>query len=314
MTVFRIHALLLTVFLSAVCWAQPALPPITPAQYRADLDRLVEETQGLQASGQVAKVMDDLPVTWHVQGEAGQFDIQTDGLRRDLHNLQEKFSSSLQERIATRLQTMRADVDAYEKPAADISRQRAALTAILARPEFNDAHGPDWIERLKLRILEWLFRQLGRLFGSSSIPTVGKVLVYSLVGLAVLVVAIWVYRSIRSAARMERVVPEGEAVSAKEWTVWMAEARAAAGKGSWRDAIHLAYWGGISFLEAGGMWRPDRARTPREYLRLLPAASEHRPPLTALTREFEVVWYGNQNADAQAFSQTLEELEKLGCR
>jgi hypothetical protein len=62
------------------------------------------------------------------------------------------------------------------------------------------------------------------------------------------------------------------------------------------------------------MWPPDRARTPREYLRLLPWSSGYQPALTALTRDFEVVWYGKQEADAQAFSRALERLEQLGCR
>jgi hypothetical protein len=93
----------------------------------------------------------------------------------------------------------------------------------------------------------------------------------------------------------------------------MAEARAAADRGNWREAIHLAYWCGVSFLEAQGMWRPDYARTPREYLRLLPSSSQHHPPLAALTRSFEVVWYGTQEADADSYSQTLAHLEKLGC-
>jgi hypothetical protein len=46
---------------------------------------------------------------------------------------------------------------------------------------------------------------------------------------------------------------------------------------------------------------------------LLPSSSEHHPTLMALTRSFEVVWYGKQEADADAFSQTLAQLEKLGC-
>ena len=116
----------------------------------------------------------------------------------------------------------------------------------------------------------------------SVIPTVGRILVYSLLGIAMLVLALWLYRSLRRGAATERVVPPVLPVSAKEWTVWMAEAREAALRGNWRDAIHLSYWAGISFLEIAGMWRPDRARTPREYLRLLPSASEYQPALTGV--------------------------------
>jgi hypothetical protein len=103
-------------------------------------------------------------------------------------------------------------------------------------------------------------------------------------------------------------------VSAKEWAIWLAEARAAAAKREWREAIHLAYWAGISFLERQGTWKPDRARTPREYLRLLASGSEHRETLSTLTRIFELAWYAKKDADERTFSLTLQALEKLGCR
>jgi hypothetical protein len=103
-------------------------------------------------------------------------------------------------------------------------------------------------------------------------------------------------------------------VSAKEWSAWLAEARAEAEAGNWANAIHLAYWAGISLLEAQGAWRPDKARTPREYLRLLAATDEHHPTLTALTHGFEIVWYGGHPANQDAFAETMTHLEKLGCR
>jgi len=88
--------------------------------------------------------------------------------------------------------------------------------------------------------------------------------------------------------------------------------RRRSGKLARRD--HLGYWCGISFLEGQGLWRPDVARTPREYLRLLSPTDTNRDTLRLLTRSFEVVWYGTQEADANAFSDTLTQLEKMGCR
>ncbi|MGA2346756.1 MAG: DUF4129 domain-containing protein, partial [Candidatus Sulfotelmatobacter sp.] len=134
-----------------------------------------------------------------------------------------------------------------------------------------------------------------------------------LMGLAVAALAFIAYRSLWSSRDFDTVIPRDLPVSAKEWAIWLSEARGAAAKGEWRDAIHLAYWAGISFLERQGTWKPDRARTPREYLRLLSSSSEHRETLTALTRIFELAWYANRGASERTFSQTLEELEKLGC-
>jgi len=195
----------------------------------------------------------------------------------------------------------------------DTTASRAKLGQILARSEFYRVHGPSSMDRLRNRILDWVFRLLSRLFGSSSAPTAGRVLVWSLVAIAVFTVAYFVYRTMRQNARQESFVPHGQPVSAKGWRLWMAEADAAAKNGAWREAVHLAYWAGISFLEERSAWRPDKARTPREYLRLLPAESAHRPALSALTRKLEVTWYGNDPAGPDTFSETVSLLEDLGC-
>jgi hypothetical protein len=159
-----------------------------------------------------------------------------------------------------------------------------------------------------------LINLLRRLFRSTAIPTISKFVVYALMGIALLALVFIADRAIWRDRSAQEIVPRDLPVSAKEWTIWLTEARAAAAKGEWREAIHLAYWAGISFLERQGLWKPDRARTPREYLRLLSGSSEHRDTLTALTRIFELAWYAKREASERTFSQTLTELEKLGCR
>ena len=174
--------------------------------------------------------------------------------------------------------------------------------------------GPTFIDRLAQRLIAIVLSVLELLFRSSAIPTISKVFVYGLIGLAVLTLGYVAYRQIKSAGGRESVVPSDLPVSAKSWGLWLADAHAAAAKNNWREAIHLAYWAGIAFLEQMGTWRPDRARTPREYLRLLSNSSEHRETLTALTRIFELTWYAKREATAGAFAQTMQALERLGCR
>jgi hypothetical protein len=70
----------------------------------------------------------------------------------------------------------------------------------------------------------------------------------------------------------------------------------------------------VSRLESDGVWRPDKARTPREYLNAIPAVSENKPPFAALTRTFEAAWYGGRPASAGDFERFMTELERLGCR
>jgi hypothetical protein len=289
---------------------------MTSAQYRAELTRLLTTTEELDASRTEAipDLIKSIPRVWQVQIDDRKFEISTEWLRSDLEMLRRKFDPDLREQIDQHLERLQADLDQFQQQRLEVADQRARLSSILARPEFHDVHGPGLIDRIKEKIYAFLFRLLERAFRSSAIPTIGKVLVYGLAGLAVLALGLWVYRTLRAGAAVESILPEDLPVSAKEWSLWMAEAREASARGQWRDAVHLAYWAGISFLEARGTWRPDRARTPREYLRLLPSYSEFQAPLAALTRGFEVVWYGYREADATAFSQTLQELEKLGCR
>jgi len=289
--------------------------PLTTAEYRAELDRLLAATQQLDGSGNATpQPLRELPWGWHVRSGQREFDISAEGLQRDIRRYEKGKTVETATAVRTRLQSLRNEIDGFEKPPADASPNRKDLNSILARPEFRNVSGPTWGDRLKQRVLAFVLHALGRLFRSSSFPTIGRFFIYALMGLAILGLGYIAFRSLTYDSSFETVVPEDLPVSAKEWAIWLKEARAAAAKGEWRDAIHLAYWAGISFLERQGTWKPDRARTPREYLRLLSSSSEHRDTLTSLTRIFELTWYAKRGASERTFSETLQELEKLGCR
>lgn len=326
MTTKRLCTLICLLIASALCRADSTeVVALTPAEYRAQLGDLLSATQQLDSSGSATPAaFHQLPMTWHVRADQRDFDISTEGLQRDIRRYEGDKSADNALAIRTRLLSLRREIDGFEKPPADVSDNRTKLNAILARPEFGSHHHGrldrinEWIESflIKMRdaILAFLLRILRRLFGWSAIPTVSKFVVYALIGAALLALIYIAYRIIWRNQDDTEIVPHDLPVSAKEWAIWLAEARAAAAKGAWRDAIHLAYWAGISFLERQGFWKPDRARTPREYLRLLSSSSEHRDTLAALTRIFELAWYAKRDASEATFSQTLAELEKLGCR
>lgn len=316
MTARRIYLLGCLLIASACCRADSAAGvALTPAEYRAELDHLLASAQNLDSSATATpEAFHNLPDSWHVRADPNEFDISTEGLQRDVRRYDKEKNFANASALRTRLQSLRTDLDGYERNPPDFAARHAAVNSILARPEFKDVSGPSWFDRLKQQLLLFMIHVLQRLFRSSAIPTISKYFIYVLMGLAVAVLAYVVYRNLRPGNKFDTVVPKDLPVSAKEWTIWLAEARAAAAKGEWRDAIHLGYWAGISYLERQGMWKPDRARTPREYLRLLASSSEHRETLNSLTRIFELAWYAKRDASAGTFSQTLEQLEKLGCR
>lgn len=297
---------------------------LTVTEYRAQLDQLLVATQQLDSSGRpVPAALKELPQVWHVRIEPQgfeqkhlsqkDFEIPTEGLRRDVRRFEQERSIKTATAVRSRIQALRKDLDGFEATPPDVMSQRAHLAALLARREFGDVHGPTFTDRLKQKLVALILRALEFLFRSSAIPTVSKFFVYGLIGLAVLALGFVAYRQIWNASKLEGFVPTDIPVSAKSWALWLAEAQAAAKQHNWREAIHLAYWAGISFLERQGKWRPDRARTPREYLKLLSSASEHREPLVTLTRVFELAWYAKREANEEAFAQTLKALERLGC-
>jgi hypothetical protein len=312
-----IIAILVSSFLCTAGAAETELAPsrvLTLHEYIAELDHLSSAVKALdQLKPDVSNLLKEIPSSWRIQTEQQTFEVSSEWLRTELIGLQKDPDKNVQDLIRKRVQHLRSEAAGFEGPRSDASRQRTLLNGILATREFNSIHGPTWTDLLKQRVEDFLVRLLGRTLASSVIPTIGNILLYGLIAAAVLLLGYWMYRSILDSGELETILPYPLPVSSKEWTLWMAEARAAADRGKWRDAIHLAYWCGVSFLEAQGLWRPDYARTPREYLRLLPSSSEHHPTLVALTRNFEVIWYGTQEADAAAFSQTLAQLEKLGC-
>jgi hypothetical protein len=284
-------------------------------EYMAELDYLGGfANEALQDKTAAATALSDFHGEWVVEAAGRSFSINTDWLTDQFEKLEKNPTASLRDDILERLAAMKANAAAFQSEPADTKGAHQKLTAILARSEFQQVRGATWWDRFWFRVRMWIYRTLSKMFGSSSAPTVGRFFVWSLVGVAVLALAYFIFRTIRQNARLESIMPEVLPLSAKQWRVWLKEAREAAAKGLWRDAVHLSYWGGISFLEESGMWRPDQARTPREYLRLLPADSQHRATLKNLTRRLEVTWYGNETAGPEAFSETVANLEELGCR
>jgi len=171
------------------------------------------------------------------------------------------------------------------------------------------------------RFLEWLSNKLDDFFYwlnrvGARRPWIGGV-IRILFLMALCVGLVWGLIQFERRAQL-RLVPETEAApgapSARPWNLWLDDARAMAAQGLWREAIHFVYWAAISRLESSRLWPADRARTPREYLRLLAHDDPRGPKLTALTRSFERTWYGGRNAGPSDYRSALSLAAELGAQ
>jgi hypothetical protein len=190
---------------------------------------------------------------------------------------------------------------------------RAAADRILARPEFRTDDQPSLLERVIVRLIQWL----GDLFGSIANlgqrePWLASVLEWSFFALAAAALLAWGFRTMQR-QRLD-VLLDGaatETVWRKESEDWAERARTQAAQHEWREAIHSLYWAAIVMLEGRRLWRPNRARTPREYLHLLEPGSTRHQSLGGLTRIFERIWYGQRPATEDDYARVLALFEAL---
>jgi hypothetical protein len=206
-----------------------------------------------------------------------------------------------------------ADAQASPASGVDDSVARKRADAILAESEFAiaDQQTP-W-----QRILEWVYNWLARAlmlvaaFGNHS-PWIGPLIEWGLAALACALVLVWILRTVQR-ERLRLRVEADRAIEVTEERVlnWMREAEQSAARGAFRDAVHCLYWASIATLEGRRFWHPDRARTPREYLRLLDSVSAAGRLLRRQTLAFEKIWYGLRPAQESDYEQALRVHQEL---
>ena len=206
-----------------------------------------------------------------------------------------------------------ADGAAATQPAAavDHTPERDVMKQVLSGRDFRGLEAPTARDSALEKLGAWLnglFASFGKL--QTKVAWLGPVLVWGFV-LAVCVGLVLGLIQLERRWRI-RLVPEsdGPAVgvaSARDWQLWLADARRAAAAGQWREAIHFVYWAAISRLESKRLWPADRARTPREYLSLVAAEDPRKSRLATLTRSFERTWYGGRVAGESDY-KTAEQL------
>ena len=285
-------------------------------EYQAELSRIQKDAATLKENPDAAvTVFESIADQYEVSADGRKFVVDNKALKLAIGEYKVASKDrrrALLEAIQSRVAILNAGAEQFH--AASDLNARKKLEEILARREFRAAKGPGVLEIWWQKAQDWIARMFDKIFGKLPSPqSRNDTLAWILIAISLSVLAVWIKRMAERREPESVRIPIPFAPSEKSWRTWLAEAKAASGEGRWRDAVHLAYWAGISNLEEHGAWIPDRARTPREYLQLSFAHPLHNE-LAALTSRFEVIWYGKGDAEASDFNEAVRHLEALGCR
>ena len=286
------------------------------ATLATELGGLSKSLEKNPSKEELAELSNSLPAEWTVVTPEGNFTISTRYLRGQL-------ADGSRENAKTWADNLNSELGSYPlTPAPTDGSARAELKHILARSEFAAVHPPTAWDLFRQRLSAWIARQLLRLLGGMErYPLGGQILFWVFVVLCVVFLALCVFRFV---VRRDRFValPPGRAAPARTWQEWVRGAREAASRRDFREAVHSAYWAGVTRMEDVGALPKDPASTPREYLRLVkdpprdPGVPRvnYREPLSALTVGLERIWYANRGAAPEDFLDALRQLEAMGCQ
>jgi hypothetical protein len=294
-------------------------PSLSTLQYIEQLQGYENQIAELASAPQKAVTFRDfLPQALTVQTARGEMAVDLGFLRDALNRYLTGTAQTKPNILAdagTRLKAMRAEADLFEQPGRADDATRKRLDEILNSREFDRVRGPTALELLKQRIQAWLGKLLRKI--NPKIPDVqdlGQWFVWGMIALAAAIAGVWLYRISRQNMGIGKREIFPFMPSGRNWREWLADARARAAQGEWREAIHFGFWAAVSRLESEGVWPPDKTRTPREYLNAIPGSNLAKEPFAAMTRRFESSWYGSRPTTEADFAQFSDHLERLGCR
>lgn len=292
--------------------------PLDLSAYTAELKHYASVLAGLrQNPAGIPDFRKSLPAEWDVRAGGRIFRVSTAWLDSALGKIKTGSAAPAAQwgEIDRHLDFLRAQAEALQVPAATPSTTEARnnLDAIFQRREFRGMAGPGPFTRLWRRFVDWIGLGIDWVLARLHIGRLsGNLVAYGLIGIALLFLLYWGWRSIAGRSR-ESQIPPAEGRESSDRRKWAADALAAAERGEFREAIRCAYWAAVNRLEEQGSIPPNRSRTPRELLRSVAPGSAAREPFHELTQRFELVWYGYRPPSSADWQNTKTQLERMGC-
>ncbi|MEA2491320.1 MAG: hypothetical protein QOH21_3112 [Acidobacteriota bacterium] len=167
----------------------------------------------------------------------------------------------------------------------------------------------EWLGKKLVKLLDWLLDFLPREGRAGQQP--GNIrwtvmIVTGLIVAAVVILAIAVLR--RSKKDAPAVTESTEPVGSKRdenplsrgATEWERYATQLAGEGRFREAVRAWYHAVLVTCYTSGILYFRKGRTNWEYMAALPPSLGWRADLIALTRRFELEWYGHEESDEES--------------
>ncbi len=329
--VVAILAILAITLLPAMAVAQTTVPATVPASSEMDvmtfiatLDNLSNDTRAAGTPDEGARVRQALPPTWTVRAGSERFTVSSRAIADALAEETAARTSWADARAGAvaRIEGMRDEASHLTRQGtAPPAHLRGALAEVLAAPEFRGRQRYAGLMGLVDRFRRWVrswWPSLGP--GSGVMPVVRwftsmvRWFTWAAALAAFVLLAVLTWRLLRRATRETAVrarPPRGlEPIDARAWA---ARARTAAAAGDAREAVRCAYHAVLHRLDEDGVWTIAEARTPREYVRLLPAADRRQPAVSFVARLFEGTWYGGAEPGLDDAHAAVLRLGELGC-
>jgi hypothetical protein len=318
----RIPAFILSLCLLAVAATADTTKQTDLSGFIGDIQDLAKRIEATEASGEGRAIASELPTVWHVRQGDDEYTVSSEWIAAPLRQAGTHPAEWPKTRatLIEHLKQMRDEAMSLQEGEEEEGKKpekgaetttvdpHAALKEVLALSEFKQREGSGWNEAIRRRINQWITDMLDRLpITRGATAAVSKAFAWaaSIGALIALIVYLW-----RARLPRRSITPLAIELPRPTSAEWAARAYAALRAGDAREAMHCGYHAVLFRLEEQGVWHVDDARTPREYVHLLPAQDARRAAFIELTRRFEQTWYGSRAADGPGL---IKNLEAFGC-